>query len=239
MLEVLDYLRELNIWSVILRLVLAAFVGGLIGLERTRKRRPAGFRTYMLVCIGAALTMLLSQYEYHMLTTVWAETAKAVGITTDVSRFGAQAINGIGFLGAGTILVTGRKEVKGMTTAACLWASACVGLAIGAGFYECVFLSVLIIFLTVYILPGIEYKILQMTRDMNVYVEFDSPEDVSRISSRIKAQGFIILEIDVEQGSGEKRPSAVFSIRMYHRKAHIQVLAAISEIQSVRFAEEI
>lgn len=239
MLEGLDYLRELNLWSVILRLLLATFVGGLIGLERTRKRRPAGFRTYMLVCLGAALTMLLSQYEYHMLTTVWVETAKAVGITTDVSRFGAQAINGIGFLGAGTILVTGRKEVKGMTTAACLWASACVGLAIGAGFYECVLLSVLIIFLTVYILPRFEYKILQMTRDMNVYVEFDSPEDVSRISSRIKAQGFIIMEIDVEQGGGEVRPSAVFAIRMYHRKAHTQVLAAISEIESVRFAEEI
>ena len=239
MLGVLDYLRELNLWSVMLRLLLAAFVGGLIGLERTRKRRPAGFRTYMLVCIGAALTMLLSQYEYEMLTTVWAETSEAIGITTDVSRFGAQAINGIGFLGAGTILVTGRKEVKGMTTAACLWASACVGLAIGAGFYECVILSVLLIFLTVYVLPGIEYKILQMTRDMNVYVEFENPDDVGQISSRIKAQGFIILEIDIERGGEGIRPSAVFAIRMYHRKAHTQVLAALSEIKGVRFAEEI
>ena len=136
-------------------------------------------------------------------------------------------------------MVTGRKEVKGMTTAACLWASACLGLAIGAGFYECVILSVMLIFLTIYVLPRVEFKILQMTRDMNVYVEFDSPEDISRISSRIKAQGFIILEIDVEQGGGEMRPSAVFSIRMYHRKAHTRVMAAISEIQSVRFAEEL
>lgn len=239
MLASLDFLRELNIWSVILRLLLAVFVGGLIGLERTRKRRPAGFRTYTLVCLGSALTMLLSQYEYYMLTEVWLEDAMQIGITTDVSRFGAQAINGIGFLGAGTILVTGRKEVKGMTTAACLWASACVGLAIGAGFYECVVLSVLIIFLTVYILPGIEYKILQMTRDMNVYVEFDNPDDVGQISSRIKAQGFIILEIDMEHGGKETRPSAVFAIRMYHRRAHTQVLASISEIKSVRFVDEI
>ena len=74
MLETLDYLRELNVWSVMLRLMLAVFVGGLIGLERTRKRRPAGFRTYMLVCLGAALTMLLSQYEAHMLATRWAES---------------------------------------------------------------------------------------------------------------------------------------------------------------------
>lgn len=239
MLEALDYLRELNIWSVMLRLVLAVLVGGLIGLERTRKRRPAGFRTYMLVCLGATLTMLLSQYEYHMLTTVWAETTKQIGISTDVSRFGAQAINGIGFLGAGTILVTGRKEIKGMTTAACLWASACVGLAIGAGFYECVLIGVLLIFLAVYVLPGMEYRILQMTRDMNVYVEFESPDDVGKISARIKAQGVMILEIDIERGSEEVRPSAVFAIRMYHRRAHTQVLAAISEIQSVRFVDEI
>lgn len=239
MLEVLNGLRELNICSVMLRLLLAAFVGGLIGLERTRKRRPAGFRTYMLVCIGAALTMILSQYEYVMLTTVWAEAARSVGVGTDVSRFGAQAINGIGFLGAGTILVTGRNEVKGMTTAACLWASACVGLAIGAGFYECVILSVLMIFLTVYILPGVEYRILQMTRDMNVYVEFEHPDDVGQISARIKAQGFIILEIDIERGSEEVRPSAVFAVRMYHRRAHTQVLASISEIKGVRFVDEI
>lgn len=239
MLESLDYLRELNFCSVVLRLLLAAFVGGLIGLERTRKRRPAGLRTYMLVCLGSALAMLLSQYEAHMLATRWAETAALVGITTDVSRFGAQVINGIGFLGAGTILVTGRREVKGMTTAACLWASACMGLAIGAGFYECVLLGVVLVFLTVYILPAMEYKILQMTRDMNVYVEFESPEDLTQISSRIKAQGFIILEIDVERGSEELRPSAVYAIRMYHRKAHTQVLAAISEIKSVRFVEEV
>lgn len=86
----------------------------------------------MLVCLGAALTMLLSQYEYYMVTHEWAQLASEVGIRTDVSRFGAQVINGIGFLGAGTIIVTGRQEVKGLTTAAGLWASACMGLAIRA-----------------------------------------------------------------------------------------------------------
>ena len=93
-MECLDFLRELNIWSVMLRLTMAMAFGGLIGLERGRKRRAAGFRTYMLVCLGAALTMLLSQYESGMLAGAWAETAKEVGIRTDVSRFGAQVING-------------------------------------------------------------------------------------------------------------------------------------------------
>ena len=123
MIETLDYLRQINMLSVMLRLTLAMFCGGMIGLERGRKGRPAGFRTYMLVCLGAALTILLSQYEYFMINHTWAEQASEIGIRTDVSRFGAQVINGIGFLGAGTIIVTGRQEVKGLTTAAGLWAS--------------------------------------------------------------------------------------------------------------------
>ena len=131
----LDYLREINTASVLLRLTLAMFCGGMIGLERARKHRPAGFRTYMLVCMGAALTMLLSQYENHMLHSVWAPIASEIGIRTDVSRFGAQVINGIGFLGTGTILITEQREVKGLTTAAGLWGTAGIGLAIGAGFY--------------------------------------------------------------------------------------------------------
>ena len=117
MMEGLAYLREMNVASVLLRLTVAMLFGGFIGLERERKRRPAGFRTYMLVCLGAALTMLLSQYESYMVTHAWHETAMEIGLRTDVSRFGAQVINGIGFLGAGTIIVTGKQEVKGLTTA--------------------------------------------------------------------------------------------------------------------------
>ena len=85
MLEILDPLRELNTLSVLLRMVLAMLFGGLIGLERGRKRRPAGFRTYMLVSLGAALTMLLSQYEYFMVTHDWAQLAAETGIRTDLS----------------------------------------------------------------------------------------------------------------------------------------------------------
>lgn len=120
----IQYLRELHFASVVVRLALAMLLGGCIGLERGRKRRPAGFRTYMLVCLGAALTVLLSLYEFTMVTGPWSDICAEIGIKTDVSRFGAQVINGIGFLGAGTILVTGRQQVKGLTTAAGLWASA-------------------------------------------------------------------------------------------------------------------
>lgn len=241
MLEMLDPLRELNTLSVLLRMVLAMLFGGLIGLERGRKRRPAGFRTYMLVSLGAALTMLLSQYEYFMVTHDWAQLAGETGVRTDVSRFGAQVINGIGFLGAGTIIVTGRQEVKGLTTAAGLWASACMGLAIGAGFYECVLLGFALIFLAMRLLPAIESLIVENARNMNIYVEFQSLDDVGEIINRIKSQGVQIYEVDIERGREERvlHPSAVFSIRLHQKQAHTRVLTAISELESVYTIDEI
>lgn len=123
--ELTNYLREVNTASIILRLTLATICAGIIGLERGRKKRPAGLRTHILVCIGATLIMITGQYMRDILH-----------IQDDVSRMGAQVISGIGFLGAGTIIVVGRNEVKGLTTAAGLWACACMGLAIGIGFMK-------------------------------------------------------------------------------------------------------
>ncbi|MFR3921097.1 MAG: MgtC/SapB family protein [Dysosmobacter welbionis] len=208
MMEGLAYLREMNVASVLLRLTVAMLFGGFIGLERS-ERRPAGFRTYMLVCLGAALTMLLSQYESYMVTHAWHETAMEIGLRTDVSRFGAQVINGIGFLGAGTIIVTGKQEVKGLTTAAGLWASACMGLAIGAGFYECVLLGFLLILLTNRLLPFVEDAIIESARNMNIYVEFQTLDNLGDIIARIKSQGGQIYEVDLDRGrrSGPRIPA--------------------------------
>lgn len=112
MADLFDYLRQFNLLSVVVRLLAAMLFGGMLGIDRAKKGRAAGFRTYMFVCLGAALAMLLSQYEHAMLAGRWAEKALDVGIRTDVSRFGAQVINGIGFLGAGTILVTDRRRAS-------------------------------------------------------------------------------------------------------------------------------
>ncbi|MBO5868173.1 MAG: MgtC/SapB family protein, partial [Oscillospiraceae bacterium] len=117
-------LRDISLMSVIIRISVAIIVGGLIGLERGLKNRPAGMRTYMVVCLGSCLIMLTNQYIFQ---------ATQLG---DPVRMGAQVVSGIGFLGAGTIIVTRRNQIKGLTTAAGLWAAAGVGLAIGIGFYE-------------------------------------------------------------------------------------------------------
>lgn len=241
MLDSLDYLRELNTASLILRLALAMALGGAIGMERGRKGRAAGFRTYMLVALGAALTMCLSQYEFYMVTHQWLSLSTSIGLRTDVSRFGAQVINGIGFLGAGTIIVTGRQEVKGVTTAAGLWASACMGLAIGAGFYECVGLAFLLIFISIRLLPYIEGFIIENTRNMNIYVEFQSLDDVGAIIGRIKTQNVQIYEVDINHGRAERseNPSAVFSLRLNQKTPHEQILAAIADLDNIRTIDEI
>ena len=240
MLTALDPLRQLNFASLLFRLALAMFFGGMIGMERERKRRPAGFRTYMLVCLGATLAGIVSQYNFIMLSTTFLETAKEVGRTTDVSRIGAKVIGGIGFLGAGTVIVTGRQEVKGLTTAAGLWASACMGLAIGAGFYECVVLAFLLIFLCIRLLPPLENLMVERARNMNLYVEFSSLDDVGAIIGRIKSQGAQIYEGDIERGTEEShlRPSAGFTIRLDHAVHHAQVMAAISELENVTTIDE-
>ncbi len=241
MREASVYLHEINMVSIVLRLTLAMFCGGILGMERERKHRPAGYRTYMLVCLGAALTVLLSQYFAMMIAGPWAEIVQEVGVKTDVSRIGAQVINGIGFLGAGIILATGRQEVKGLTTAAGLWASACMGLAIGAGFYECAVLCVILMFLCMRFLPILEDIIVERARFINIYLEFESLDSLSGIIACIKAQDATIFDLDINHsGAGyAQHPSAVFVVRLHQRQLHIQVLAAIAQLDSVYTIEEI
>lgn len=233
------YLRQLNMVSMALRIILAMLMGGLVGFERERKRRPAGFRTYMLVALGAALTMILSQYLDLMLKTQWL--AIADGSKTDVSRFGAQVINGVGFLGAGTIIVTGRQEVKGLTTAAGLWASACMGLAIGAGFYECMLVGFLLIELCMRVLPYIENWVMAKARNLNIYIEMDSIENLGNIVARMKAENIMIydVEIDKEQNAHMSQINALFNVRLPQKQQHTEILAKLSMLDGIIGIEEV
>lgn len=241
MISSLDYFRQLNFASVLLRLVLAMLLGGMIGLERGRKHRAAGFRTYMLVCLGSALTSLMSQYLFVQLGTVWAEIAATTGKQVDVSRFGAKVYSGIGFLAAGTIIVTGRQEVKGLTTAAGLWASACMGIAIGAGFYECVIIAFVLMFLCIHFLPMVEVYLLENARNMNIYVELKSLDEIGTLLACMKAQGVQIYSVEIDRGGEEhhRYPSAVLSVRLEHHQQHPQILAALSEVKGVTMIDEI
>ncbi len=239
MLPFLDPIRDVTGLSVVIRLTLAVLCGGIIGIERSRKRRPAGFRTYMLVCMGASLTMLLSQYEYMMLATRWAETAALVGIRTDVARFGAQVINGIGFLGAGTIIVTGHQEVKGLTTAAGLWASACMGLAIGAGFYECTLVGFVFIFFSIRFFPSVENFLLSNSRNLNLYIEFDAVQNMTSIIAQVKGKAIEIYAIELEQEKKSGSPSAMLSLRLPKRLSHAEAMSSLAGLSCIHTIDEV
>ena len=230
MLTFFDRLVEVNFTSAAVRMLLAVLCGGIIGMERTYKRRAAGFRTHILICLGAAMPPRPSQYLYLNL-----------GYYTDMARLGAQVVAGVGFIGAGCIIVTRRNRVKGLTTAAGLWASACMGLAIGAGFYECMFLAFALILLCICLLPHIDAIIVSRAHNMNIYVEFTSLDDVGAIIGRIKEQGARIYEVDIIQDRKESAlyPCAVFSIRLSQPRTHGRMIMAIYELDRVIAIDEV
>ncbi len=237
----LDPFRGTSLVALIIKVTLAVFFGGLIGLERGQKHRAAGSRTYMIVCLGAALTMLLSQFEAEMLVTLWADINEKVGIKTDVARFGAQVINGIGFLGAGTIIVTGRQEVKGITTAAGLWASACMGLAIGSGFYECAIFGFMLILITTTIFNKLGAWVIANARNMDLYVEFERMDNLGEIISTIKAMDIQIFDVDTqrEKQSNGVVIGAVISMGLPKHETHSHVMSKLSKFDYVTLVDEI
>lgn len=163
MLSFLDSVRDLTTGAVVLRMLLAAAAGGAIGLEREFRRRPAGFRTHILICLGACITTMTSQYlllEMHYYT--------------DITRLGAQVVAGIGFVGAGAIVVTRSRQIKGLTTAAGLWVSAIIGLSLGAGFYEGGIYAMLLVLGAELILTRFEYRTLRNSSRLNLYVEYET-----------------------------------------------------------------
>lgn len=169
-MEFLEYLQEFNIVSVAVRIVLAMIIGGLIGIERGKQGRAAGMRTHILVCLGAALTAMIGFYVNQEL-----------GLATDPMRISAQVVSGIGFLGVGTILVKGKFQITGLTTAACVWATATIGLALGAGFYEGALVTFAAIFLTVTLLHKLEYKLGKHQKRFGMYVEINSDKAIRPI----------------------------------------------------------
>jgi len=231
---IFDYLRDINnVCAMLLRLIVAAICGGVIGIERGQKRRPAGFRTYMIVCMAAALTMIIGQY-------MWIKWSSITKVNIDVSRFGAQVINGIGFLGAGTIIVTGRQEVKGLTTAAGLWASACMGLAIGAGFVEGALFGCIFILITITLLSKIESAIMYKARNINIYVEFESLDCLADVIEVMKSCDIRIFDVEINRSkSHETPPSAVFSVRLPKHFPHIKLISTVASVDSVKLIEEV
>lgn len=224
-----EVLKEINTVSVTVRLLLSLLCGGVLGVERGRKKRPAGFRTYMLVCMGAVLVMLTSEY-----------IAKIYG-NADPARMGAQVISGIGFLGAGTIIVTGRNRVKGLTTAAGLWAAACVGLSLGVGFYTGALIGCLLIFIVMATLHRLDDWVMSSTKVINLYIEFGQMSDVGQFISFAKEQGFRISDLEMTRPNGvsDTGVGVLCTLRLSQKKPHAEIIRMLSGMERVRYVEEI
>lgn len=233
MLKIFDFVRTGNIdlLTVAIRLVIAVFCGGFIGIERERKRRPAGFRTHILICLGAAMTTLTSQY-----------IALELKLYTDMARLGAQVIAGVGFIGAGTIIVTKRRQVKGLTTAAGLWASAIVGLCCGAGFVEGAIITTVVIIVVELLLVKIEYYATSTARNVNLYVEYVDNGKLGNIVDAIKKNNNVYInDMEITKTSnGSGNFCAVFTLKMKKRKViHQKIMTEIARLDGVVSVEEL
>ena len=228
--KLIDLITDFNWLSVILRLVLAVVLGGCIGSERGRHGRAAGLRTHILICVGAAMTSLTGLF-----------VSETVGDSGDVFRISAQVISGIGFLGVGTILVRNNAVVTGLTTAAGLWASACMGLAIGAGFYECAIFGFLLILITTTIFNKLGAWVIANARNMDLYVEFDRMDNLGEIISTIKSMNIQIFDVDThrEKQSNGVVIGAVISMGLPKNETHSHVMSKISKFDYVTLVDEI
>lgn len=192
------YFRELNIVSIGIRFLLCIICGGVIGFERERKHRAAGFRTHILVCTGAAVTMLTGQYIFTVLTN-----------TSDPARIGAQVISGIGFLGAGTIITTKTSRIKGLTTAAALWAAACIGIAIGIGFYEVAILATFtVLFTMVFMLPVDKVMYANKTKKL-LYAELEQLEGIKELLRIVQNRGYMVENMEFTKSRKHEEHIAV------------------------------
>lgn len=221
----LQILSGFNIYSISLRLVLAIILGGAIGLNREDNNRPAGLRTHVLVCLGTALAMVTGEYIYlHF------------GNVGDPSRIGAQVISGIGFLGAGTIIISGR-HVQGLTTAAGLWATACMGLAIGIGFYEAAVIGGVLIIFSLVVLKYINLKLHKRSLIMQVYIELAKPENVGNLLTLIKESHIRLLDIDWQNRNSilEGGAGVMLSLKLPKHYMHDETIELFEHQQYVLF----
>lgn len=174
-----------------------------------------------------------------MMTGVYLTEQTGYG---DASRIAAQVISGIGFLGAGTILVTKHNQVKGLTTAAGLWAAACIGLSLGAGFYTGAIVGFTAIWLSLSIVTIMEKRLYKNSKIINIYVEFEHINSVSRFISEIRKNHGMVRELEttkLKNIDGSYNVSALMTLKFSEKKSHAQIIEEYGNIEGVVFIDEV
>ncbi len=219
--------EEVWVWlQIILRLLLAVVCGGVIGMERGRKGRPAGFRTHVLVCLGSALTVMTNEFMIQKYGT------------GDPTRMAAQVVSGIGFLGAGTILVTGRRKIRGLTTAATLWASGCLGLAIGAGFYVASLAGTALIWGVNSLLQRLEEPFMDSARVIFIYLELEDIAAVRHVLDFARERGIRVSDIELMKDEAESSlVGMTASLKLLKAMDHQKLHEELEAVEGVDFLE--
>ena len=213
--------------ELLIRLTLACLLGGFIGIERERNRHPAGFRTHILVCVGATLVMLCNIYIF--------EKYKSYA-NIDPARMGAQVISGIGFLGAGTILKEG-VTVKGLTTAASLWSVACIGIAVGLGFYTGAIFATILVLVTLVVFSRVEMRICENRKSTQIKIKSaDRVGQIGKIGTELGKHNLLISDISMEVSD---ETSILIKVRIDKAREDIgpELMDSLSKIEGILYVE--
>lgn len=223
--EAAMFFTSLTEWTpgnVIIRIFISLFLGSLIGLDRGAKRRGGGARTDAAVCLGATIIMLTAQYMYLMFPE-----------KTNIARMPAQVVSGVGFLGAGSILVS-RNQVKGLTSAAGVWVCACVGLAVGIGFVDGAVMVTLVLLIGLHVIPVLEKKIYQYSRYVTLYVEAEDSRTATLLLHKLKGDGCIIDMYNVDRNGAGGQPFTIWITVLIDKKLEKEeYLQSLSQVPGV------
>lgn len=226
-LNVLSQAEKWELFSSILRISLAIVCGGVLGIERGKANQSAGMRTYILVCMGAAVVMLTGEYmfqEFH---------------TGDPARLGAQVISGIGFLGAGSIIVEGNTKIRGLTTAAGLWTTACIGLAIGIGFYAGGIIATGAVYIVISKFRTISDHFTHNDMWMRIYIEFHEVGDLQEICAAAASFGLQVGNVIMNNPKNSGNYNAIISLKLPEDRSNAQVIYYLKKIEGVYSVKQI
>ena len=224
-----EWFADWNILSIVIRLLISAAVGFLIGYDRERKDKPAGIRTHILVCLGTALATMTAMYALYMFPNT----------NIDITRLGGQMVAGIGFLGAGVIFISNKNRIEGLTTAAGLWACTCCGLAIGFGFFEGTLITVILIIITMLLLPLFERNVRHKRNNFDLYIEFESgtsPAGFLRLlhSKDISYSNYRVIQ----EENGKEGPIVILSVSMNQSTNKDEFLSEVQALDGLKFLHE-
>ena len=219
-------LMDLNELTIVVRLLMAVLYSGLLGFERTRKRRPAGLRTHMLVCVGSAVIMMTAQF----MNTQFGG---------DPGRMPAQIISGIGFLGAGTIMVTRYYRIKGLTTAAGLWATASMGIAIGIGFYFGATVTLIVLLFVMINADRMENAYTKSLRRLRLYIIFNDVTDLKPFKKIMWAKHIELADVETTRSDNRQGIGLFCVLKLPSFIERDDAFNMVEQADGVLFAEEL